>query len=101
VYFPYCIERQENGSWVILNRNYKPVGLNTGKFIKYGDYPVSIRLKGLGPATLKRLSCKDEEPKGRVYLYTDSCIPTSGAKAMSSYLKKLEILLKIQTNNQN
>ena len=49
VYFPYCIEKQEDG-WVMLNRNYKPVGFNTGEFIKYEDYPDSIRLKGLGPA---------------------------------------------------
>ncbi|MCG5501575.1 hypothetical protein [Ectothiorhodospira lacustris] len=32
VYFPYRIQKQEDGSWVLLNRNYKPVGFNTGEW---------------------------------------------------------------------
>ncbi|MCD4820754.1 MAG: hypothetical protein K8R11_01465 [Methanococcoides sp.] len=97
VYFPYCIEKQEDGSWVLLNRNYKPVGFNTGDFIRYEEYPVSMKLKGIGPATLKKLSDKNEDIEDRVYLYNDSCVPTSSAQAMSSYLKKLEVLLKLQS----
>ena len=96
VYFPYCIEKQEDGSWVLLNRNYKPVGFNTNDQIEYEEHPVSMKLKGMGSATLKKLSYKDEEPGDRVFLYDDGCVPTSNAQAMSSYLKKLEILLKLR-----
>jgi len=96
VYFPYCIEKCADGSWVLLNRNYKPVGFNTSNFINYADYPVAMKLKGLGPSTLKKLSYKDEEPSDRVYLYNDGCVPTSSSAAMNAYLKKLEILLKLQ-----
>lgn len=96
VYFPYCIEKCADGSWVLLNRNYKPVGFNTSNFINYADYPVAMKLKGLGPSTLKKLSYKDEEPGDRVYLYNDGCVPTSSSAAMNAYLKKLEILLKLQ-----
>ena len=34
VYFPYCIEKQADGTWVVLNRQYKPVGFNTSDFIR-------------------------------------------------------------------
>lgn len=95
VYFPYCIDKQDDDSWVLLNRNYKPVGFNTGDFIKYEEYPVSMKLKGLGPGTLKKLSYKQEGTGDRIFLYDDGCVPTSSAQAMSSYLKKLEILLKL------
>ena len=98
VYFPYCIEKQKDGSWVILNRNYKPVGFNTSDFVKYEEHPVSMKINGLGPATLKKLSCKEGEPGDRVYLYNDSCVPTYDAKSMSDYLKKLEILLGLKTS---
>lgn len=97
VYFPYCIQKQEDDSWVLLNRNYKPVGFNTSDFINYGDYPVSIKLKGIGLATLKNLSYNDEETSNMVYLYNDSCVPSGSASAMSAYLKKLEILMKLQS----
>ncbi|MCX7067482.1 MAG: hypothetical protein NTW85_07305 [Methylococcales bacterium] len=98
VYFPYCIEKQEDGSWLILNRNYKPVGFNTSEHIIYSDYPVSVKLKGLGKETLKKLSWNDKEELGnRIYLYNDGCIPTSSPQAMSAYLKKIEVLLKLET----
>lgn len=96
VYFPYCIKKQEDGSWVILNRNYKPVGFNTSEFINYSDYPVSMRLKGLGPATLKKLSYSGEDQGDTIYLYNDGCTPDGDSESMQSYLKKLEILLKLQ-----
>lgn len=60
VNFPYCLEQQDDGSWVLLNRNYEPVGFNTDDFIRYEEHPVSIRLRGLGPATLKRLAFDGE-----------------------------------------
>jgi hypothetical protein len=97
VYFPYCIEKQHDGSWILLNRNYKPVGFNTGELISYSDFPVSIKIKELGRGTLQRLSCGDEEPGDRVYLYDNGSEPTRNAKAMASYLQKLEILLSLES----
>jgi len=101
VYFPYCLEQQEDGSWVLLNRNYKPVGFNTGDFIRYEEHPVSIRLRGIGPATLKRLAfdgeIKGEGAKPYVMLYNDGCVPTLSTDHMASYLQKLEILMKLKT----
>ena len=97
IYFPYCVEKQDDNSWVFLNRNYKPVGFNTSDFIKYEDHPVSMKLTGIRLATLRKLSCDDEKPSNKVYLYNDGCIPTSSASAMSEYLKKIEILLKLQS----
>jgi hypothetical protein len=98
VYFPYCIERQADGSWVFLNRNYKPVGFNTGDWVTYADFPVSMKIRELGPATLRELSCGEGEPGNRVYLYTNGSEPTRNAEAMAAYLKKLELLLKLECN---
>lgn len=92
VYFPYCIEKQSDGSWVVLNRSYKPVGFNTDDFVKYEQHPVSARLSGLGPAKLKKLSYSGEVEGDRVYLYNDGCVPTRSAANMKSYLEKLKIL---------
>lgn len=94
-YFVYCIRKQEDGTWLLLNRNYKPVGFNTDEHLKYDDYPVSARNKGLGAATLKKLSFNGEGSGDTVYLYNDGCVPTSSNEHMKSYLEKLQILLKI------
>ncbi|MBN8413593.1 hypothetical protein [Halomonas litopenaei] len=92
VYFPYCIEKQANGNWVVLNRSYKPVGFNTDDFVTYEQHPVSACLSGLGPAKLKKLSYSGEIEGDRVYLYNDGCVPTSSAANMKLYLEKLKIL---------
>ena len=101
VYFPYCIEKQADGSWVVLNRQYKPVGFNTSEYIKYEDHPVSSRLEGLGPATLDKLSYTGKAEGDRVYLYNDGCVPTHSKKNMDVYLEKLRILAKLRLVREN
>ena len=95
VYFPYCIEKQPDGTWLVLNYQYKPVGFNTSEFIKYEEYPVSARLKGIGPAMSDKLSYNGEASGNRIYLYNDSCVPTYSKANMASYLLKLQILAKL------
>lgn len=95
VYFPYCIEKQADGTWVVLNRQYKPVGFNTSEFIHYKEFPVSSKLKGIGQVIMKKLSYSGEVEGDRVYLYNDGCVPTQSAANMNSYLKKLAILAKL------
>lgn len=100
VYFPYCIEKQSDGTWVVLNRQYKPVGFNTSEFINYEEYPVSAKLSGIGPGICKKLSYSGEAEGNRVYLYNDGCIPTNSQKYMDEYLKKLAILAKLSLTRQ-
>jgi hypothetical protein len=95
IYFPYCIQKLEDGSWVILNRKYKPVGFNTSDYIEYGQYPVSAKIEDITPAILKKLSYTGKVSGDSVYLYNDGCVPTRTEKDMNSYLKKLEILAKL------
>jgi hypothetical protein len=95
VYFPYCIEKQSDGAWVVLNRQYKPVGFNTDDFIQYENYPVSAKLRGLGPEFCKKLSYTGDSDSDRIYLYNDSCNPINSKDDMTAYLKKLEILAKL------
>jgi len=95
VYFPYCIQKQSDGSWVVLNRQYKPVGFNTDEYIKYEEFPVSAKLQGIGPAVAKKLSYSSEASGDRIYLYNDGCVPTDSKTKMDAYLKKLEILAKL------
>ena len=95
VYFPYCIQKQSDGSWVVLNRQYKPVGFNTGEYIKYEEFPVSAKLQGIGPAVANILAYSGEASGDRIYLYNDGCVPTDSKTNMDAYLKKLEILAKL------
>ena len=96
VYFPYCLKKQEDGSYAVLNHEYKPVGFNTRDFIYYADFPVTSKLKGIGVGTARKLSYSGSSDLDTIYLYNDGCIPVHSASAMESYLKKLKVLAKLE-----
>lgn len=98
VFFPYCLHKQPDGRYVVLNRKYKPIGFTTREHIKYEDYPVCAKLKGIGSATAAKLSYKGDSNTDEIYLYNDGCVPTDSAEHMKNYLERLEILAKLKVD---
>ncbi len=92
IFFPYVLQEQKDGSYIALNRNYKPVGLLSEKWVDYGAYPIGFRFKGLTPEMIRQLSIQ-ARTDGDIYLYDDNCVPTSGKRNMKAYLGKLAILM--------
>lgn len=94
---PYCIQLKDNSKdeYVILNRDYKPIGFNTKKAVNYDDYPISYKLV-LTPEIASQLSCKKSTSLNPIYLYDDGTNPFTAKKNMKPYLEKLEILSKVK-----
>lgn len=89
-YLPYCLQKQKDGSWVVCNRNYKPVGFNTSEFIRYEDYPVSAKIGRLGPATISKLQSPGITDSV-IYLHGGYGDLDDSTKAQD-YFQKLKIL---------
>lgn len=96
IYFPYCLRRQEDGSYVVLNRNYKPLGFDTGEYVDYKNYPIAVRFKGLTPKMAAKLSYDGSEGLDSIYLYNDGTVPTASAKNLTAYLNRLAQLAKLK-----
>jgi hypothetical protein len=96
VFLPYCLEKQADGRYVVLNREYKPVGFLTTEFVTYDQHPVLVKLKGLTAKRAALLSAKGDPGIERIYLYNDACVPTHDNASMKAYLAKLEILAKLK-----
>lgn len=98
LYFPYVLKQLADKSWIILDRNYKPLGSGIMDFVTYEDHvKPQFRIKKITPAQAKKLSCSgDPHNEDSVYLYTDSCTPTTSKKYMDEYLKRLAVLMKIK-----
>ena len=95
--FPYCLEYQPDGSIVVLNREYKPLGFNTKEFITYKNYPINTKYKKIHPANSKKLSIRDDvNVNERIYLYDDGCNPLSSKANMKMFLEKLATLAKLK-----
>jgi hypothetical protein len=98
-YLPYCIRRVRRGEYVILNREYKPLGQTTMDFARYE--PHAVKIKGIGPATARRLSARGDPDVKSIYLYNDGCIPTSSVLGGRAYYKRLDILARLQIGTGN
>jgi hypothetical protein len=92
VFLPYCLQKQEDGRYAVLNREYKPVGFYTKDWVKYEEHPVLVKLKGLTKAKSAKLSDKGETNLDEIFLYNDATNPVRSKANMRSYLTKLEIL---------
>jgi hypothetical protein len=95
VFLPYCLKKQKDGRYVVLNREYKPVGFYTTTWVKYEEHPVFVKIKGLTKASAAKLSDKGETNLEELFLYNDATNPVSSKANMQLYLAKLEILARL------
>lgn len=91
--FPYCLQRQPDGSYVALNRKYKPLGFMTSDWVQYEAQPIGFKFARLQPATIRALSWNGKEEHAAIFLYSDGCAPFRRSKADTlAYLERLEKL---------
>lgn len=100
VYMPYCLQRQEDDRYAVLNREYKPVGFITRDWVNYDDYPVCAKIKGIGPALARKLSYNGSDDVDCIYLYNDGCNPCSGAEEMAAYIRRLTLAVNLRIDEE-
>lgn len=93
--FPYCIVHLEDGRFIVLNRNYKPLGVQTEEWVDYDQHPSAIRL-AITPAVASKLSWNRSDSIDRIYLYDDGCVPTDSADHMKAYLERIAVLMAVK-----
>jgi len=98
VYLPYCLEKQEDGSYIVLNREYKPLGFNSKEHFTYEDYPIRSKIKSLTTNTIKKIGYNGVIKDSRIYLYNETANPTKSKANMVKYLEKLEILARYKVS---
>lgn len=102
-HFPYCVERLDDGRWIVLNRSYKPLGMTVPvtTWVDYtrGSHQVSFKRGELDEETLSVVATsvqRDEDAAiQRFYLYADACLPTAGPGHMAAYLERLAALANL------
>jgi hypothetical protein len=98
--FPYGMSRNSDGTWTFFNRDYKPVGVVTNDWAEWDDPKHKLAIKGLGPATLRKLSYDGQDREGRIYFYDDGSNPELSPANLTAYLNKLKILLGLQEDTK-
>ena len=86
----YCLDQQPDGSYVALNRRYKPVGMLSTEWVKYEEFAVRFKFKrALSAKQIAALSYKGDTAPERIYLYNDGCVPTDSARDWAAYSERL------------
>ena len=96
VHLPYCIKRQPDATYIVLNREYMPLGFKAQQDLDRAGYPAGVKLPGLRAATAAKISYKGSTDLSTIYLYDDGCIPTSSSMHMDAYLKRLAQFAKLK-----
>lgn len=94
---PYCLHRNEGGEWIALNREYKPIGFKTDKWIAYEQHPIAVKYKRAKNLREKfhAGSCPDEN---WVFLYDDGTAPWKSKENMAAYMERLSRLCMLEVD---
>jgi hypothetical protein len=101
VHLPYCLIRQPDGRYIVLNREYKPLGFYTQDWVDYEAYPIAVSFRKFTKKTAARLSWAGSKNLEQIFLYDGSCIPTVSTRFMEAYLKRLGILAKLRCDKDD
>ena len=86
-WLPYFCQPLEDGIYIIVNRNYKPVGQVSKDWAKYEEFPyLHARFED---ALRKRFTVKGSQDG---YLFNDGCPPWHSRQDATAYLTRLRLL---------
>lgn len=91
VLLPYGLQRVSEGKYLIVGRDYTPVGMTEGKWVDYAEF-TNLHLI-LRAEDFAQLGHED-------YLFTDGSTPWVSRKHGESYLLRLEKLIEVVARKQ-
>lgn len=94
VYLPYALQQLADGSYLPVNRRYKPLGVTSGDFVDYEACKAGrVRVT---PAMARKLDVHGvgDLDGPAIYLYDDSSNPEASKAAWDAYAARLAVLSK-------
>lgn len=93
----HSLQRLADGSYIALNRRYKPLGMAGGDRIDYEAAPGRFKFKrALSKSQVAALAHDGDTSAERIYLYDDGSVPTDSAAAWAAYAARLRRLAGYQ-----
>jgi hypothetical protein len=97
-HFPYCIQRIAEKTYIVLNRNYKPIGYPGLDWVDYKTHPAKVILN-ITPRIAQKLSVHKDDSIDCVYLFTNTPTTFSDKKLLKEYFDRLVSLSKLTIKN--
>lgn len=96
-FLPYIIFQCKDGTFLLLNRHYKPLGMvpRPGDWADYATSTQRFRVRGLTPEIAARISVKGDPDVSWIALYNDGCRPQDSNKNRCALLKRLKMFFDL------
>src|SRR5262245_28557152 len=95
VFLPYCAQNLGGNTYVLIGRDYKPIGLPTREWSEWEYHPVLYEIDDLTPKAATEISWDRDPNTDRIYFYIDRCAPWCGPKAFAAYEARLTKFLEL------
>jgi hypothetical protein len=103
VSLPYCLKKTDAGDWLVLNREYKPIGFCTYDRVNIESLPIylDLRITQKEIDKLVELGAKIQTlfDELTIFLYNDATNPFY-KQNRQSYFDKLDILMDLRVDNR-
>ena len=111
VCMPYCLKKQSDGVFLVLNRDYKPLTFCTySNDYQNQDLPIHLQIKGLTPKKIGQIisigeGASFQKETETLFLYHDGSNPVNTftgkikEKELEDYFKRLALLMPLAINN--
>lgn len=93
---PYCLDGNSKEGFMLLNRDYKPIGFNTRAWVNYEGCPIRLKFRGLSPSVAAKLAWDGKPLSDAIFLYADCCAPYRKKAYMDTYLERLRLLMSLE-----
>lgn len=96
-FLPYIIRQEKDGSFLLLNRFYKPCGMvcHSRDWADYATSTQRFRVRGLTPEIAAKISVKGDPDISWITLYHDGCRPQDSDKNRRALLKRLKMFFDL------
>jgi hypothetical protein len=95
-FWPYCLEQRTDGKYILLNRDYKPVGfIAEDEWADYEIWPIAFQLN-ISPEQAAAMSHNGDDYTGRIYFYNDGCKPWERPEHDKAYRRRLAMFFLLE-----
>lgn len=96
-FLPYIIFQDLDGTFLLLNRHYKPCGTvcHARDWVDYGTSTQRFRVRGLTPEIAAKISVKGDPDVSWITLYDDGCRPQDSDKNRRALLRRLKMFFDL------
>jgi hypothetical protein len=99
IFMPYCIKKLGPDKWVVLNREYKPLGMSDrSRMYDYDSFAVKLKITKKLAEKLAILDNTTQSPKDMIFLYSASNPPINSS-SMGGYLEKIGLLMNLKATS--